>query len=431
MEPDRTTASRVVRALGLGATAELLDDVVATGIDRWLSATLAAAAAGTPASDPPELDVPPPPASSDRSARQAYRTHLRREHARLLSWWLTEMITTPQPALEKLTLGWHDHFATSVRKVRLPSLMLAQNLTLRRGATGSVDPLVRDLSRDPALLVWLDAVRSTSAAPNENLARELLELFCLGVGRGYTEADIKGGARALTGWRRDRAQLTVTYAAQRHDSSPVTVFGTTAPLDPDGFVSAVLARPEVSPHVVRRLWQRMVSDDPVPEEVLDRAVAALGPTRNVAGLLRWLLASQDFVAASGSRVTAPVEWAVGAARSLAVTPDQALVTRLGQALRALGQEPFAPPSVAGWPHGRAWLGTTGLDQRAALARRLVAAGDLSLVARAGRPARVEAAARLLGLPGFSARTRQTLESHAADPPALVVAALLSPENLVI
>lgn len=199
MVSDRSSASRVVRALGFGGSAELVDEVVRVGVPDWAASSLAAARAQGPRAAPPAVGgSEQPPEGADREQRRAFRKEQREKVSSLVRWWLTEMATTPHPVLERVAFGWHDHFATSAVKVRDPSFVLGQNETLRRLALGGFGELAHAMAVDPAMLVWLDGVRNTRKAPNENLARELMELFCLG--GGYTESDVKAGAQALTGW---------------------------------------------------------------------------------------------------------------------------------------------------------------------------------------------------------------------------------------
>ncbi|MGL5852702.1 MAG: DUF1800 family protein, partial [Phycicoccus sp.] len=313
--------------------------------------------------------------------------------------------------------------------VRSPSFVLGQNESLRRHALGGFAELAHAMAADPAMLVWLDGVRNTRKAPNENLARELMELFCLG--SGYTEADVKAAATALTGWVHERRTGTVRWTAERHATEPVTLFGRTASLDTRGVVDAVLARPESAPFVATRWWERLVSPEAPDEAALDRVLAAAGDARDTGAMLGAMVSDDAFAAAAGTLVTGPVGWAVAAMRCLRVEPDDDLLGRVVTALTRLGQVPFHPPSVGGWPQGRAWLSTSGLTGRAALARVLVDRGDLAPVSSVSASARVEGAVRLLGLAEVAPRTSDHLSTLVDDPRALVAAALVAPENLVI
>ncbi|MGL4745387.1 MAG: DUF1800 domain-containing protein [Dermatophilaceae bacterium] len=429
MSSGQVVASRAVRVLGLGGSHEVVDEVARTGVSEWASAALQAARDRATTRPVPRLGEPEPlPENATSEQRMSYRQQQKRAVATLTEWWVAELVTTPRPVLERVTFGWHDHFSTSAEKVRSASMMLGQNTSLRRHALGGFADLAQAMAADPAMLVWLDGIRNTRKAPNENLARELLELFCLG--SGYTEADIKASAVALTGWAYDQRTETVRWEPERHATTPVTLFGRTAPLDTRGVVEAVLARPESAPFVATRWWQRLVSPEPPDDATLDRILAAAGETRDTGAMLAAMVSDDAFAAAAGTLVTGPVDWAVAAMRCLQVKPEKELLKRVVAALTRLGQVPFRPPSVGGWPQGRAWLSTSGLTGRTELARLLVDRGDVTPVSSMTPSARVEGVVRLLGLPGVAPRTSRYLSALVDDPRALVAAALLAPENLV-
>jgi uncharacterized protein (DUF1800 family) len=310
-------------------------------------------------------------------------------------------------------------------------MMLGQNAQLRRLGRGHFRDLAQAMVVDPAMIVWLDGQQNTAAAPNENLSRELMELFTLGHGGGYTEPDVREGARALTGWTLARADGTAVFVPRRHDDRAKTVLGRTADLDAAGFVDAILDQPASAPFVATRWWTLLASPDAPPPDALARITAAYGPDGDLSALFTALLTDPAYAAAGGSLVVSPVEWLVGAMRSLAVPPDDATTTKATTALRALGQLPLYPPNVSGWPSGQAWLSTASAATRVETAALLARAGDLHVVQDAAPAGRVDAAMYLLGLPTVSDRTLAELKSHADDPQRLVAAALVSPENLVI
>jgi uncharacterized protein (DUF1800 family) len=308
---------------------------------------------------------------------------------------------------------------------------LAQNATLRAKGRGSFTDLAEAMVVDPALLFWLDGQQNTAKAPNENLSREFMELFTLGRSGGYTEQDVREGARALTGWTLDRGTGSAVLVPRRHDSGTKTVLGTTADLDARGFVRLLLDQPASAPFVATRWWQLLAGSEAPPAEALDRLVAAYGPERNLAGLFGAMLTDDAYAATAGSLVGSPVEWVVGAMRSLHVRTDDDSVKKAAAALRALGQLPFFPPNVSGWPSGQAWLSTASATTRVQTAAFLARAGDLGAVDSAAQAGRVDAVAHLLGIPHFSDRTVAELKTHTNDPQRLVAMALVAPENLVI
>lgn len=432
MPTERAEISHLLRRTGFGATAADVDAGVSRGYEATVATLLAAPADRAVA--PPVFGPEPQRPKDDPAARKAYAAELKERSGALTLWWLDRMVATRTPLAERLTLTWHGHWATSLQKVRSPRMMLAQNETLRRLGRGDFRELARAMVRDPALLVWLDGQRNRKGKPNENLARELMELFTLGVGN-YSERDVQEAARALTGWRVDRAAGTAEPMPRWHDDGAKTVLGVTGALDDRGLVDVLTGRPESARFVVTRLWRRHGAPGDPPADTMDRLLAAYGQRRDVTALLRALLTDPGFraPAARQALVAAPVEYVVGSYRALGLRvprDDQKAGRALLGALAALGQVPFRPPSVGGWPGGAAWLSTAATRARLSFARAAAGAADLDAVAGAAPADRPDAAARLLGLDGWTARTRAALAAAAADPPRLVTLALVSPEYVV-
>ena len=429
------SAARVVRSLGFGASGPLVDAVAQTGPSAWLAASLTApvdadpGATSTPA--PSVAVIPPAGKDATMDQKRQRRQQENDQLGQLVGWWVTRMVTVQNPVVEKLTFGWHNHFATSATKVKSATMLLRQNEQLRALGRGSFADLAGAMVVDPAMLYWLDAQQNSVQAPNENLSREFMELFTLGHGGGYTEQDVREGARALTGWTLSREDGTATFVARRHDSKPKTLLGTTDDLDSAGFVRTVLAQPASAPFVATRWWNLVAGPDAPPADTLGRLTTAYGSTRDVAGLIGAVVADPAYAAATGTLVASPVEWVVGAMRSLSVKPDEATVKKATAAMRALGQLPLYPPNVSGWPSGQAWLSTASAATRVQTASMLAKAGDLHTVQDAPPASRVDAVAHLLGIPTFTDRTAAELKTLTNDPQRLVAAALVSPENLVI
>jgi uncharacterized protein (DUF1800 family) len=283
---------------------------------------------------------------------------------------------------------------------------------------------------DPAMLDWLDGQKNTVKGANENLAREFMELFTLGQGVAYTESDVKDGARALTGWRIDRSGVA-QLQPRLHDSTSKTVLGVTGDLDQAGFGDAVLAQSGSARHIATRMYRQFVSDvDPTPA-VVDRLVGAYGGECDLSSLIRTLFTDPSFDASIGSFVLGPVEWLVGAARALGLQPAEGAPARkLFAVLRSLGQVPFYPPNVSGWPSGQAWLSTSAADLRVQAASALARGADLSLIESTSRPDRIDAVGYRLGVGSWTVRTAAALAPLWDRPPELVAVALNSPEYLV-
>ena len=428
-------SAHLVRSAGFGGSGALVDAVERQGVRAWVLQSLqadpgddaGAAATPVPAFEP----VAVLNRGASREERQKRRQEARQQVNELTTWWIRRMVAASNPMAEKLTFGWHNHFATSASKVRSAAMLLGQNEALRSLGRGSFLDLADAMAKDPAMLVWLDGQKNTAQAPNENLAREFMELFALGHGGGYTEADVKEGARALTGWTVSRADRRAKLVARRHDARPKTLLGTTADLDAAGFVRVVLGQDASAPFVVGRWWRLLAGPGGPPPAALDRLLAAYGPGRDLRAMFGALFTDPAYVAAAGSVVMSPVEWVVGSMRALSVTADDATVRKAAATMRSLGQLPLHPPNVSGWPSGQAWLSTAAATTRVRAATTLVKGADLHAVEDQPASARVEAVVHLLGIPVLSGRTAAELKKHVSVPPRLVATALVCPENLVI
>jgi hypothetical protein len=301
----------------------------------------------------------------------------------LRGWWLYCMLQGGHPLREKLTLFWHNHFATSIAKVRSADLMMRQNVLLRGHALGRFGPLLQAIGRDGAMLVWLDSNSNVKGKPNENYAREVMELFSLGVGN-YTEKDIREAARAFTGWHTDGTGFR--FNAALHDDGPKTVLGKTGNWDGTDVARIILEQPACARFLVGKLYAFLLSETPPPKGLLEPLCESFRKSDyDIAELVRTMLASRLFYSehAFRRRVKSPVEYVLGAVRavyrrydesdpSYQPLPPQVLVRRV----TAMGQALFAPPNVKGWPGGRAWLSTSTMLERDNFAAAL-ATGALS------------------------------------------------------
>ncbi|MFE3170843.1 DUF1800 family protein [Amycolatopsis sp. NPDC059090] len=425
---ERAAVRRLHDRLGFGPRPGDLDAGLSATMARLLAAGPDAGAEATPL---PDVGTPPPrPAKADKTAKQQAAQQLQGQVTQAALWWLDRIAAADRPAVERLTWFWHGHFATSEQKVRSPRLMLAQNQTLRTLAMGSFTQLAHAMIVDPAMLLWLDGNSNKAGKPNENLAREFMELFALGVGN-YTETDVREAARALTGWTATRENPVAHLAARRHDSTAKTVLGQTANFDAGSFVDLVLSRPSSAPFVVGRLWFRLVSATPPTADTLARLVAAYGPGRDIRSLLTALVKEDAFHDSATSLVKQPVEWLGGLLRALRVRPsalDAKTGAQLLTGLRGMGQVPFEPPSVGGWAAGGAWLTTSAGLARLHLAQLVAQHADLGAVAKAqDKPAAI---GELLGVDGWSDRTRACLSGVVNDPRQLAAIAACAPEYVV-
>lgn len=304
-----------------------------------------------------------------QNERQRRERSDRRQIRQIQRWWFTRMVETPRPLEEKMTLFWHGHFATSYRTIEDSYHMYMQNRLFRSHAVGSYAELLYDIIRDPAMIAYLDNNDSRVGQPNENLAREIMELFSLGVGN-YTEQDIKEGARALTGYTfRDD---TFTFVKRNHDAGDKHILDRSGTLDGDAFVSAILDSRACAPFMCRKLYDYFVTHlpeserdtDPATQRVLrDMAASMLAARYQLKPVLRRLFLSRHFYHPSivNNQIKSPVQLVVGAVRSLN-TPVRSIDT-LVDAMDLMGQHILYPPSVKGWAGGRTWINTSTLFVR--------------------------------------------------------------------
>jgi uncharacterized protein (DUF1800 family) len=421
---ERDAVRRLLQRLGLGPRRGELDTAAASGFDATLAALTA------PGPDQGAAATPLPAlAPVDRKAKDPASTQqARTERTQLVLWWLDRMAAADRPFPERLTWFWHGHFATSIQKVKYASLMAVQNATQRRLGTGDFRALAQAMVVDPAMLIWLDGGGNRVGKPNENLAREFMELFTLGVDH-YTETDVRSAARALTGWAVNVPAATSSLVSRRHDPGPETVLGTSVS-DAPSLVNQLVGLPVSPKFVAGRVWTRFVSDTPPDPATLATLVNAYGSGHDITALLRAAVTAPAFRDPASVLVREPVLWLVSALRALNLPASKVPAAALAGGLTGLGQVPFAPPNVGGWPAGTPWLTTASALARLNLARQLVTVGDISPVTDAPLAGRVAAAAAMLGLPGFTQRTAAALTPLTATPLQLVAAALAAPESCV-
>jgi uncharacterized protein (DUF1800 family) len=313
-------------------------------------------------------------AALPENARQMLKEERRLQTQRLLElreWWLARMARGPRPLQEKLVLFWHGHFATSSQKVRDTYYMWRQNETFREHASGNWLQLLTAVAKDPAMLVWLDQAQSRRSHPNENFARELMELFTLGEGH-YTEKDVTEAARALTGWSLNQLRQQFERRSQMHDPGEKTLLGKTGNLAGRDVLEQIVAQPQTDFFISGKLWAFFASDTPNPA-----VVAALAKVFRDAGqyfkpALRTLFLGEEFYdpAVMGAQIKSPVQWLAGSVRLLDRTMPGPVIA--SQMTRNQGQELFAPPNVKGWDGGASWITTSTLLARYNAANTLVA-----------------------------------------------------------
>jgi uncharacterized protein (DUF1800 family) len=328
--------------------------------------------AGPEASVERLLHAPRPAAEASEAIDALRQTARSSQNLDLLKvCWLNRIIHGPDPLREKLTLFWHGHFATGFKKVESVVLMDGQNEALRHHALGHFPALLEAIIADPAMLVWLDGGDSKKEKPNENFAREFLELFTLGTGH-YSERDMREAARAFTGWaRKDEARRTdptFTFDAARVDDGTKTFLGKTGRWKAADIVRITLGRPEAAVFLARKLYRYFVSEAGDPGDELIESLAGEVRRHNFAigPIIAVILRSRHFYSADvrWQRIKSPVEFSAGLLRTLEVPRSAINPLAIVAACDAQGQELFNPPNVAGWAGGTAWLNSGTLLARA-------------------------------------------------------------------
>ncbi len=287
-------------------------------------------------------------------------------------WWLDRMLTTPAPLQEKMTLFLHGHFATAANQKGIYGLEIVdQNNLLRSSALGNWRELTHAVARDPAMLKWLDQARSGKAHPNENFARELMELFTLGLGN-YTEQDVRESARAFTGFALARRNGPFVYRPDLHDDGSKTFLGRTGNFNGDDVIDIIFAQPAAPRLFARKLLEFFVYTDPEPELVDATAALIRKNDFNMLPVMSTVLRSNVFYSDRAYRalVKSPVEFVIGSYQLFGVTQTKPEVIGV---LGRMGQVPFHPPSVKGWDGGASWLNTQTVLARENFASSLTSA----------------------------------------------------------
>ncbi|MGI8854324.1 MAG: DUF1800 domain-containing protein, partial [Thermomicrobiales bacterium] len=340
---------------GFGATPAQVDAATALGYSATVENVLAFA--GPPPSGPALPAIPPPLPQDATPAQMMARKEAIRQADQIgltavTDWWANLMSTSAAPLQENLTLFWHNHFATSNDKVNNPPYMLQQNQLFRALGAGTFVDLLIAVSKDPAMLIWLDGQSNVKGHANENWSRESMELFTLGIGN-YTEADVREAARACTGWTL-AADGTVAFNAARFDSGTKTILGQTGNFGLDDCSRILAAHPETATHLCTKLFVWFVGDNPSSADLAPMLAAWNQTNGNIQSVLRALFLSAAFTPdrATTAHIKNPVAWTIGIVRGLGIAAADDTVAN---AINAQGMILFRPTNVGGWPSGLAWI----------------------------------------------------------------------------
>jgi len=286
--------------------------------------------------------------------------------AQLQQWWLLRMIHTRRPLQEKMVLFWHGILTSGSSTVGRPDFMLKQNELFRQKALGPFDILLKDISRDPAMLIWLDSRNNRKAAPNENFARELMELFTMGPGN-YSETDIREAARAFTGYFLNKDGFF--FNTNQHDYGPKLFMGTQGSLDGDQIIDIIMKQPATAEFICRKLFAFFAYDDPEPVMLSRLTDTFRRRNHSIKAVMEQILTSENFYSETAyrSRPKSPVELVAGTIRTLGLETDE---QGLMPVMARLGQTLFDPPDVAGWPGGHTWFNSSTILERINFANRI-------------------------------------------------------------
>ena len=430
MNSQNLEISRLFHRFGFGPRPGEYAKALADGVEvtRAQLLTVPAVDAGLAKVVEPEITDLGPRPKPNTAEIVPFAIAMRYQSQQMVVWWLDRMAQSDHGLTEKMTWFWHGHWATSVDKLNYPLPMFKQNKTLRTYCLGNFKDMTRAMINDGALQFWLDGQDSTVKAPNENLGRELMELFTLGVGR-YTEDDVKNISRALTGYQVARSSGEVTLNERRRDRNPVTLLGTTAVFTGDTLADFLVARDDSAKFIAERLWYRFISStEDMPANFVAKNAFA---NREISAAVVAMASDSAMRDAKYAMVKSPVEWFIAACRALELTPSQLKTpAQMINFLDKLGQVPFSPPSVGGWPAGEAWLSSATAQYRLSFATWLVKQSELRVLKSLTPAQRMTQSANWLGVPEWSPRTKAALRGAQADPAQFALLALCSPEYIV-
>ena len=430
METDRLEIARLYHRFGFGPRPGEFKAALANGVSATKTALLSVPVVDLGAAqiaEPNITNLGPRP-DQKTSALIDFNIALRQQVRDLPIWWLDRMALSDHALTERMTWFWHGHWATAVGKINYAYPMYLQNQTLRKHALGNFGEMSTAMVNDGALQFWLDGGENTIKSPNENLARELMELFVLGVNR-YTETDVRELSRAMTGYQIERSSGKVTFNTKRYDPNIKTILGSSTTFNGTSATAHLVAQKDAAKFISERFWFRFISS--LTELPSDNSLEKSFETRDISKLVTALTDSQILSNPNYSIVKAPVEWFVGVARYLKLTPS-ALKTpaQLLAYLDKLAQVPFSPPNVGGWPTDESWLSSASAQSRIQFASWLIKQADLSSLTAIAPNKRVAWLQDELGVLPFSNRTRLALDGVKGTPAQLLQLAICSPEYVV-
>lgn len=430
MENDRLEIARLYHRFGFGPRPGEFKAALNNGLTATKAKFLSVPTIDLGAAQVAEPDITNLGTRPDKKTNELidFSIALRQQIKDLPLWWLDRMALSDNALTERMTWFWHGHWATAVGKLNHAYPMYLQNQTLRKYALGNFGEMTSAMLNDGALQFWLDGGENTAKSPNENLARELMELFVLGVNR-YTETDVRELSRALTGYQIERSSGKVTLNNRRFDPGVKTILGSSTNFNGNSAAAHLVTQNDCAKFIVERVWFRFISSQ-LPVESAAQLESAFS-TRDTSKLITAITDSKILSNSNYTIVKAPVEWFIGVARFLDLTPS-ALKTpgQLLAYLDKLAQVPFNPPNVGGWPTDESWLSSASAQTRIQFASWLIKQADLTNLAAIKPNKRIAWLQDELGILAFSGRTRLALNGVKSNPAQLLQLAICSPEYVV-
>lgn len=431
MEPQRLELSRLYARFAFGPLPGQFSQALAAGFSTSAKNLLNTSAADSALDTlplPAVTDLGTRPSPGDAVASKAFNQAMKAQSEDLTLWWLDRMAIAQNPLVERMTWFWHGHWATSIDKVNYALPMFTQNQTLRSSALGNFRTMAHAMFHDGALQIWLDGNDSVKGSPNENLSREFMELFTLGV-NNYSEGDVKAVARAFTGYQVVRSTGVVTLNAKRHDNDPIKLFGSNTALDGDSATDLIVSRDENARFITERLWYRFISSSNSVDSKF--GVQTAFANRDIASAVKALVSNGALSVPQYGVVRQPVEWFIAICRAFAIQPSKLSPRNfsVGHLLK-MSQVPFLPPNVGGWPTDEAWLSSASAQFRISFASALAKQINFSSMAAVPAERRIDYIKDLLGIYNLSTRTFIALTNAKDDLPQFFILAICSPEFVV-
>ena len=427
---DRVEISRLIHRFGFGPKPGDYLTLLSAGLNsaRQNILTVPSIDRGLNAiADPLLTDLGPFPPQKTLAGR-AFETERTQQILNLQLWWLDRMACADHGLTERMTWFWHGHWATALAKVQYALPMYLQNQLLRSTALGIFGDQARKMIIDGAMLYWLDGNSNIASSPNENLAREFMELFTLGVG-AYSEEDVQTIARALTGYNTIRSAGTVSFNPKKHDGSILKFLGTSGVFDAPAVSDFISALPANQEFIMRRVGFRFISSS---NALIDENIYKAFSNRNILQLIQSVATSPEMSNSVNSQSKSPVEWFISVCRALGILPS-ALPhnNEVIHYLSMMGQVPFDPPNVGGWPADEAWLNISSMQARLAFSKYILTQANLSTInTLPATDVRIQYLADLLGVAVWSERTKSAFRTALSDPLQLILLSINAPEYIV-